>query len=167
MQYAAAERPISRRRLWRGDLMRAAGAGVARQVMAAAVLLGLSAYFTVAQAAEAPAPAIDTGSTAWVLVASALVLFMTLPGLALFYGGLVRARNFLSVLMHCFAITCVVSVIWAAFGYSLAFDKGNAWIGSLADAFLPGLVTKALPNNLPEAAFVLFQMTFAVITPGL
>src|SRR5215469_714457 len=132
---------------------------------AATVLLGLSSYFTAAQAAEAPA--IDTGSTAWVLVASALVLFMTLPGLALFYGGLVRARNFLSVLMHCFAITCIVSVIWAAFGYSLAFNKGNAWIGSLADAFLPGIGSKALPNGLPEAAFVLFQMTFAVITPGL
>jgi Amt family ammonium transporter len=135
--------------------------------MAAAVLLGLSTYFSVAQAADAPATAIDTGSTAWVLVASALVLFMTLPGLALFYGGLVRARNFLSVLMHCFAITCIVSVLWAAFGYSLAFDKGNPWIGSLADAFLPGLATRAMPNGLPEAAFVLFQMTFAVITPGL
>src|SRR4029079_1214099 len=105
------------RRPWRGDCMRAAGAGIARLFMTAAVLIGLSTIFTAAQAAETPA--IDTGSTAWVLVASALVLFMTLPGLALFYGGLVRARNFLSVLMHCFAITCIVSVIWAAFGYSL------------------------------------------------
>jgi len=145
--------------------MRALGAGIARKVLAASVLLGLSTYFTVAEAAEPTA--IDTGSTAWVLVASALVLFMTLPGLALFYGGLVRARNFLSVLMHCFAITCIVSVLWAAFGYSLAFDKGNAWIGSLADAFLPGITTRAMPTALPEAAFVLFQMTFAVITPGL
>src|SRR5215467_2954108 len=149
MQYAAAERPLSRRRPWRGDRMRAAGAGIARLVMTAAVLTGLSTTFTAAQAAETPA--IDTGSTAWVLVASALVLFMTLPGLALFYGGLVRARNFLSVLMHCFAITCIVSVLWAAFGYSLAFDKGNGWIGSLADAFLPGLATRSLPNGLPEA----------------
>ncbi|HLI22138.1 MAG TPA: ammonium transporter [Stellaceae bacterium] len=118
-----------------------------------------------AQAAQATP--IDTGSTAWVLIASALVLFMTLPGLALFYGGLVRARNLLSVLMHCFAICCIVSVLWAAFGYSLAFDQGNAWIGSLADAFLPALDTKVLPNGLPEGAFVLFQMTFAIITPAL
>ncbi len=145
--------------------MRAVGAGIARRIMAVAVLLGLSTNFTIAHAAEAGT--VDTGSTAWVLVASALVLFMTLPGLALFYGGLVRARNFLSVLMHCFAISCIVSVLWAAFGYSLAFDPGNAWIGSLADAFLPGIGTKTLPNGLPEAAFVLFQMTFAVITPAL
>jgi len=145
--------------------MRAVGAGIARLGMAAAVFLGLSTNFTIAHAADAAA--VDTGSTAWVLVASALVLFMTLPGLALFYGGLVRARNFLSVLMHCFAITCIVSVLWAAFGYSLAFDKGNAWIGSLADAFLPGLGTQTMPSGLPEAAFILFQMTFAIITPGL
>ena len=108
--------------------MRAAGAGIARRIVAAAVLLGLSTNFTIARAAEAQ-PSVDTGSTAWVLVASALVLFMTLPGLALFYGGLVRARNFLSVLMHCFAISCIVSGLWAAFGYSLAFDPGNAGIG--------------------------------------
>src|SRR5690348_14341520 len=138
---------------------------VARRLAAALLVLGL--YGVLSPAAAAEPAAIDTGSTAWVLVASALVLFMTLPGLALFYGGLVRARNFLSVLMHCFAITCIVSVIWAAFGYSLAFNKGNGWIGSLADAFLPGLATRAMPNGLPEAAFVLFQMTFAVITPGL
>ena len=121
----------------------------------------------VAPAWAADAVATDTGATAWVLVASALVLFMTLPGLALFYGGLVRARNLLSVLMHCFVICCVVSLLWAAFGYSLAFGDGGALIGPLDKAFLAHLGDKALPGNLPEAVFVLFQMTFAVITPAL
>ena len=118
-----------------------------------------------AHAGGAKAP--DTGDTAWVLVASALVLFMTLPGLALFYGGLVRARNLLSVLMHCFVICCVVSLLWAAFGYSLSFGHGGALIGPLDNPFLVHLGNKALRGNLPEAAFVLFQMTFAVITPAL
>ncbi|HVA13715.1 MAG TPA: ammonia channel protein, partial [Stellaceae bacterium] len=97
--------------------MRSALAGIARSSVAALAVLVLPSLFTPAHAADLTP--IDTGSTAWVLVASALVLFMTLPGLALFYGGLVRARNLLSVLMHCFAITCIVSVLWAAFGYSL------------------------------------------------
>jgi Amt family ammonium transporter len=145
--------------------MRSALTAIARHGLAALLLLIFSSGSFAAQAAEPTA--IDTGSTAWVLVASALVLFMTLPGLALFYGGLVRARNLLSVLMHCFAISCIVSVLWAAFGYSLAFAPGNAWIGSLADAFLPAIGSKTLPNGLPEGAFVLFQMTFAVITPAL
>jgi Amt family ammonium transporter len=141
-------------------------ADFARRCIAALSVLVLSSTFGPAHAAET-AVTVDTGSTAWVLVASALVLFMTLPGLALFYGGLVRARNLLSVLMHCFAITCIVSVIWAAFGYSLAFSDGNAWIGSLSEAFLPDMARTVLPNHLPEAAFVLFQMTFAIITPAL
>ncbi|HXP13127.1 MAG TPA: ammonium transporter [Stellaceae bacterium] len=115
----------------------------------------------------ADASLIDTGGTAWVLVASALVLFMTLPGLALFYGGLVRARNFLSVMMHCFAICCIVSVIWGLFGYSLAFGEGGALIGPLGKAFLLHLGDKKLPGNLPEIVFVIFQMTFAIITPAL
>jgi Amt family ammonium transporter len=110
---------------------------------------------------------IDTGGVAWVLTASALVLFMTLPGLALFYGGLVRARNFLSVMMHCFAICCIVSVIWGLFGYSLAFGDGGALIGPLGKAFLAHLGDKNLPGNLPEIVFVIFQMTFAIITPAL
>jgi Amt family ammonium transporter len=118
-------------------------------------------------ASAADAVAMDTGGTAWVLVASALVLFMTLPGLALFYGGLVRSRNLLSVMMHCYLICCVVSLIWAAFGYSLAFGDGGALIGSFAKAFLAHLGDKALPGNLPEEVFVLFQLTFAVITPAL
>ena len=112
-------------------------------------------------------PTIDTGATAWVLTASALVLFMTLPGLALFYGGLLRARNLLSILMHCFAITCVVSAIWAVFGYSLAFGEGGGLIGGLGKAFLAGLVPSTGEPHLPEIALALFQMTFAIITPAL
>lgn len=138
---------------------------VARQVFAAFLFLTLSGTAAFAHAAKGPT--INSGNTAWVLIASALVLFMTLPGLALFYGGLVRARNLLSVLMHCFAISCIVSVIWALFGYSLAFSHGNALIGSLHTAFLAHIGHKILPNGLPEGAFVLFQMTFAVITPAL
>ena len=109
---------------------------------------------------------IDTGNTAWVIAASALVLFMTLPGLALFYGGLVRARNLLSVLMHCFLICAVASLIWAVFGYSLVFGGGGWLIGSLDKSFLAGL--GVLPReHVPEIVFALFQMTFAVITPAL
>jgi Amt family ammonium transporter len=107
------------------------------------------------------------GNIAWVLTASALVLFMTLPGLALFYGGLVRARNLLSVLMHCFVICCVVSLLWAAIGYSLAFAPGGALLGGTDKAFLAGLVPALPDNGLPEVLFVLFQMTFAIITPAL
>jgi Amt family ammonium transporter len=109
----------------------------------------------------------DTGATAWVLCASALVLFMTLPGLALFYGGLVSARNLLSVLMQCFVICCVVSLLWAAIGYSLAFSNGSALIGSFSKAFLAHVGDQVLPVELPEAVFALFQMTFAIITPAL
>jgi Amt family ammonium transporter len=113
------------------------------------------------------AAATDTGDTAWVLTASALVLFMTLPGLALFYGGLVRARNLLSVLMHCFAICCLVSVIWALVGYGLVFGEGNASIGSLDKALLLDLAPVKQGSTLPESVVVLFQMTFAIITPAL
>ncbi len=113
------------------------------------------------------AAAVDAGNTAWVLTASALVLFMTLPGLALFYGGLVRARNLLSVLMHCFVICCVVSVLWVIFGYSLTFGAGNPWLGGGENLLLAHVGGAVLPGGLPEGAFVLFQMTFAVITPAL
>ena len=92
---------------------------------------------------------------------------MTLPGLALFYGGLVRSHNFLTVVVQCFAICCVVSVIWGLFGYSLAFGNGDALIGSLDKAFLMNLGNMSLPGNLPEIVFVLFQMMFAIITPAL
>jgi Amt family ammonium transporter len=121
---------------------------------------------TAGPALAAPATP-DTGHVAWVLTASALVLFMTLPGLALFYGGLVQAKNVLSVLMHCFAICCIASVLWIAVGYSLAFSDGTPWLGSLAKAFLAHLDPVRPQTALPENVFALFQMTFAVITPAL
>ena len=105
--------------------------------------------------------------TAWIIVATALVLFMTLPGLALFYGGLVRSRNVLSVFMHCYAIACVMSVAWFALGYSIAFGDGNAIWGGLGKAFLNGVTVDSLSGTLPEVLFFAFQMTFAIITPAL
>ena len=105
--------------------------------------------------------------TAWIIVATALVLFMTLPGLALFYGGLVRARNVLSVFMHCYAIACAMSIAWLAFGYSIAFGDGNAIWGGLGKAFLLGVDADSLAGTLPEVLFFAFQMTFAIITPAL
>jgi ammonium transporter, Amt family len=112
---------------------------------------------------------IDAGNTAWLITATALVLFMTLPGLALFYGGLVRAENLLSVLMQCFAIACLVSVAWLAGAYSLAFNGGGAWIGDLDKALLLGVPRDAAAANttIPETVFFMFQMTFAIITPAL
>ena len=105
--------------------------------------------------------------TAWIIVATALVLFMTLPGLALFYGGLVRARNVLSVFMHVYAIACLMSILWFAFGYSIAFGDGNAYWGGLGKSFLSGIDADSLSGTLPEVLFFAFQMTFAIITPAL
>ena len=106
--------------------------------------------------------------TAWIIVATALVLFMTLPGLALFYGGLVRARNVLSVFMHCYAIACLMSVLWLAVGYSIAFGGGTSGIwGGLDKMFLIGVTADSLSGTLPEVLFFAFQMTFAIITPAL
>ena len=105
--------------------------------------------------------------TAWIIVATALVLFMTLPGLALFYGGLVRARNVLSVFMHCYAIACLMSVLWLAVGYSIAFGTGGPWFGDLSRMFLIGVTADDLAGTLPEVLFFAFQMTFAIITPAL
>ncbi len=109
----------------------------------------------------------DTGDTAWLLTATALVLLMTLPGLALFYGGLVRSRNVLSVLMQCFALCCIVSLIWMAFGYSIAFADGNGFLGSFSKAWLRGVEVGTVRDTIPESVFVMFQMTFAIITPAL
>ena len=106
--------------------------------------------------------------TAWILVATALVLFMTIPGLALFYGGLVRSRNVLSVFMHCYAIACLMSILWLAFGYTIAFGSGGTGIwGGLDKAFLSGVSSDSLYGPLPEVLFFAFQMTFAIITPAL
>ena len=105
--------------------------------------------------------------TAWIIVATALVLFMTLPGLALFYGGLVRARNVLSVFMHVYAIAALMSVLWLVAGYSIAFGDGNAIWGGLGKAFLTGIDADTLSGTIPEVLFFAFQMTFAIITPAL
>jgi ammonium transporter, Amt family len=120
--------------------------------------------------ATVQADTLDSGDTAWILTSTALVLFMTLPGLALFYGGLVRAKNVLSVLMQCFVIACAVSVLWVLYGYSLSFGDGgsmNAWIGNLDNAFLANVARDSLSGSLPESVFIMFQMTFAIITPAL
>jgi Amt family ammonium transporter len=110
---------------------------------------------------------IDAANTAWILTSTALVLFMTLPGLALFYGGLVRAKNALSVLMQCFSIACAVTLVWVLFGYSIAFGEGNAFWGGLSKAFMSGVDAKAVSGTIPETVFSMFQLTFAIITPAL
>ncbi|SHF81394.1 ammonium transporter, Amt family [Marisediminitalea aggregata] len=109
----------------------------------------------------------DSGDTAWILTSTALVLFMTLPGLSFFYGGLVRSKNVLSVLMQCFAIACGASLIWLIAGYSLAFTEGNSFIGDLSKVFLDGVTKESLSGTIPEPLFFMFQLTFAVITPAL
>ncbi|WP_096086963.1 ammonium transporter [Agaribacterium haliotis] len=113
------------------------------------------------------ADVLDSGNTAWILTATALVLFMTLPGLSLFYGGLVRSKNILSVLMQCFAIACVASVLWLLLGYSLAFGEGNAFIGDFSKALFAVITKGELVGDIPESLFAIFQMTFAIITPAL
>lgn len=126
--------------------------------------------------AEEAAPVLDSGDTAWMLTATALVLFMTIPGLALFYGGMVRSKNVLSVMMQCFAITGLMSILWMVYGYSLAFDttgmeKGvlnaSSFVGGLSKAFLAGVTPQSLTASFPEPVFITFQMTFAIITPAL
>jgi Amt family ammonium transporter len=112
-------------------------------------------------------PLINGANTAWILTSTALVLFMTLPGLALFYGGLVKSRNILSVLMQCFAITGIASLFWLIAGYSLAFSGDGAFIGDLSKAFFSGVTKGSVSGDIPEPLFALFQMTFAVITPAL
>jgi Amt family ammonium transporter len=126
--------------------------------------------------AAAPAPTLNTGDTAWMLTSVALVLFMTIPGLALFYAGMVRSKNVLSVMMQCFAITALISVLWALYGYSLAFSTGGmakgvtnlfSFVGNLDKAFLKGMTVESLQGTIPETVFMTFQMTFAIITPAL
>ncbi|MDE0008722.1 MAG: ammonium transporter [Gammaproteobacteria bacterium] len=129
-----------------------------------ALALGVLALLVGAPAA---AEALDTGDTAWILSSTALVLFMTIPGLSLFYAGLVRSRNVLSVLMQCFSITCLVTILWLVVGYSLAFADGNLFIGGLSKAFFAGVGEDAMSGTIPESAFATFQLTFAIITPAL
>jgi Amt family ammonium transporter len=119
---------------------------------------------------QAFADELNGANTSWILTSTALVLFMTIPGLSLFYGGLVRSKNALSVLMQCFSITCLASIIWFAFGYSLAFGNGgslNNFIGDLSNFFMGNITEESMEGDIPESVFALFQMTFAIITPAL
>jgi Amt family ammonium transporter len=143
---------------------------ISKALLLALLALALPFFATAPAAAQQAASSLNPANTSWLLVSTALVLFMTLPGLALFYAGLVRAKNVLSVLMHCFAITCLVSVLWLVFVYGLAFGDGgalNRWIGGFGKAFLSGVGVESLTGDLPETVFFMFQMTFAIITPGL
>jgi ammonium transporter, Amt family len=121
-------------------------------------------------AAQTETPAIDTGDTAWMLTSTALVLMMTIPGLALFYGGMVRRKNVLATVMQSFATCCLVTILWFAISYSLAFTSGgdsNAWIGGFDRLFLAGMEVGSVAYTIPESVFMTFQMTFAIITPAL
>ena len=131
---------------------------------------GVVAMFLATLSTQVFADELNGANTAWILTSTALVLFMTIPGLSLFYGGLVRSKNALSVLMQCFAITCMASLIWFAFGYSLAFGDGgsmNAWIGNLDNLLMGNIAEDSMAGDIPESVFAMFQMTFAVITPAL
>jgi len=133
-------------------------------------LVGSFLLLHVPLALAADPPKLDGANTAWLISASVLVLFMTLPGLALFYAGLVRTKNVLSVLMQCFAITCVVTLAWVVVAYSIAFGDGgaaNAWWGGLSKSFLSGVEVKTVKGTIPETVFAMFQLTFAIITPAL
>jgi Amt family ammonium transporter len=144
--------------------------------LALAAYFGLTGDLLAQTAAPAAAPAappppkLDTGDTAWMLASTALVLLMTIPGLALFYGGMVRKKNVLATVMQCFTITCVVTVMWTVVAYSLAFSDGggmNAYIGGFSKMFLKGIGKDTLQGTIPETVFFVFQMTFAIITPAL
>jgi len=129
--------------------------------------LSLGLFSTLAMA---DGDSLSGANTAWILTSTALVLFMTIPGLAMFYGGLVRSKNVLSVLMQCFAITCLVSILWLVFGYSLAFTDGGTWqkwLGGFGNVFLGQVALESVRSGIPETVFVMFQMTFAIITPAL
>src|SRR5476649_1150469 len=150
-----------------------------RQFAGLGALLSLVLPGLALAADPVPAPVLNSGDTSWMLTSTALVLFMTIPGLALFYGGMVRSKNILSVMMQCFAITGLISILWVIYGYSIAFDTTgmeanvvnfNSFFGSLSKAFLAGITPASItgPTSLfPEAVFVTFQMTFAIITPAL
>ena len=118
-------------------------------------------------AAEEEAAILNSGDTAWMIVATALVLFMTIPGLSLFYGGLARNKNVLSILVQCFAITCLMTILWTIYGYSLAYTDGNQFIGGWDKLFLRGVGVDTIDGTIPESVYFTFQMTFAIITPAL
>jgi len=129
--------------------------------------IGLVAASLFASPVFAADSAIDSGDTAWILTATALVLLMTLPGLALFYAGLVQSKNIVSVLMHHFAIAALMSILWVIAGYSLAFSGDGAWVGDLANSFMSNIALDSASGTIPESVFAAFQMTFAIITPAL
>lgn len=131
------------------------------------VMFGLALLMGCATAYADGGDGLDTGNTAWVLTATALVLMMTIPGLSLFYGGLVRNKNVLSILMQCFALTCLMSLLWLIVGYSLAFSEGSGFIGGFSKVLFVGVGQDSMQGSIPESAFALFQMTFAIITPAL
>ena len=140
------------------------------------LLIGLALLLALPNIALADAHEPNSGDTAWMLTSTALVLFMTIPGLALFYGGLVRTKNVLSVLMQCFALTAIMTLVWVIIGYSLAFNTDgmeagstniNSFIGGLGTMFLSGVTASSLSGTIPETVFITFQMTFAIITPAL
>ena len=133
----------------------------------AAALAAVAAATPALAQAAAPTPTLNSGDTAWMLTSTALVLLMTIPGLALFYSGMVRKKNVLATAMQSFAITCLVTVIWMVIGYSLAFDAGNAIVGGLGKMLLTGMGKDTLQGTIPESVFMVFQMTFAIITPAL
>ena len=142
-----------------------AGAGVALSTL---FMAGAALAEEAAAAAEAaPVPTLDSGSTAWMLTSTALVLLMTIPGLALFYGGMVRKKNILATMMQSFAITALVTVLWVIVGYSLAFAEGSPYVGGLDKVLLAGVEVGSLTGVIPETVFIVFQMTFAIITPAL
>src|SRR6266567_3994089 len=151
-----------------------------QRAIGAASILSLWALSAMAQtaapaapaagAAAAAASAIDSGDTAWMLTSTALVLMMTIPGLAMFYGGMVRKMNVLATVMQSFAVTCLVTVLWMIVSYSLAFTEGNPFIGGWSRVFLTGMGIDAvndLAKTIPESVYMSFQMTFAIITPAL
>ena len=131
-----------------------------------AITPGVLALMSIAPAAYAE-EALNAGNTSWILTSTALVLFMTIPGLSLFYGGLVRVKNVLSVLMQCFAITCMVSVLWLVVAYSLAFGEGSDFVGGFSNLFMANVQESSMVGDIPESVFAMFQLTFAIITPAL
>ncbi|MXW92886.1 MAG: ammonium transporter [Rhodospirillaceae bacterium] len=130
-----------------------------------AALAGIAAFLL--PGAARAADKLDSGDTAWMLTATALVLLMTIPGLALFYGGMVRKKNVLSVLMQVFAVCCIASVVWVVVGYSIAFGGDGPYIGGFSQLFLAGIAPDSMSGSIPESVFAMFQMTFAIITPAL
>jgi len=141
--------------------------GVARRSLAKLFLVSFTAFLPSAAIAQSESPVLDSGDTAWMLTSTALVLMMTVPGLVMFYGGLVRKKNVLSTLVQSFATCCLITIVWVIVGYSLAFGESNVVVGGLNRFLLIGMEVESLTGTVPESVFMTFQMTFAIITPAL